>query len=133
MTPEAREQFAHELRERLNSRRDVFVVDEYMFEPYSGVSLAMSGRRRIAVAGSGSFPPEELRTQKTISSACLRLLLDYCESAWEMSLPEYCAGVFHGREAREGETAFDLLPTVQERLSADRLGLGGIYGTGDKP
>lgn len=128
MSAEDRKRFAIELRFKLDSHRTVFVVDKYMFEPYD-VNNAnnTSGPRVIGTTPSGSGYPTG-HEQKTISAQCLKLLLDYCESPWDMDFVSYCAGMFHGREPNEGETAFDLLPDVKSRLSADRFGLGHIYG-----
>ncbi len=122
----------------LASRRDVFVIDRFAFEPFSSDGYVDAGERVVmvddpsATIGSAGMT-HGINEQKKVSAACIKLLLDYCEEpAWTMSLPEYCAGIFHGRELQPGETAFDLLPDVQERLSADRLGFGHIYGSGER-
>ncbi len=120
MSKEAREQFAYSLRKQLDSRRDVFVVGKHMFEQTEGSS-----------APDRIIAPDDDGESKRVSAATLRLLLDYCESAWDMDFVSYCAGIFHGRAPQPGECAFDLLPDVQSRISADRLGFGAIYGTGN--
>jgi hypothetical protein len=122
MTEDAKQLFAAKLQQQLDSRRDVFVVDSFLFEPFD------SDNDRSVVQDVSTAATRGV--QKTVSAACLKLLLDYCESAWDMPFVDYCAAVFHGREPREGETAFDLLPDVRQRVSADRLGLGHIYGGG---
>lgn len=137
MSPEERANFAVHLRDKLNSRRDNFVIDKFMFEPQEGPgdygTTAFRARRleHPPVADADGQEKAEREIVKTVSAATLRLLLDYCESAWDMDLRSYCAGIFHGREPNEGETAFDLLPDVRQRVSADRLGFGHIYGGGD--
>lgn len=136
MSAEDRADFAKELRSRLDSRRDVFPIDRFMFEAvdYDDESDSddplIPGPRVIDTTNRHNLT-DKLKEQKRVSAATLRLLLDYCENlAWEMDFVSYCAGIFHGREAQPGETAFDLLPDVQERISADRLGFGHIYGSG---
>lgn len=126
MSAEDRAEFAQELREKLNSRRDVFPVDKFMFEP-QGTGGNMAARRIEHLAVNNAHSDRNI--VKNVSAATLKLLLDYCEQPeWTMDFVSYCAGIFQGREARPGETAFDLLPDVQERMSADRLGFGHIYG-----
>lgn len=126
MSAKDRAVFAKELREKLNSRRDVFVIDKFMFEPQEGGGDMQA--RRVEHATGPSYPrPKERNNVKNVSAATLRLLLDYCESAWDMDFVSYCAGIFHGREPHQDETAFDLLPDVQSKISADRLGFGHIY------
>jgi len=114
MKPEDKVQLAAELRERLASHRTTFVVDKMMFEWLHEIE----GR-------------ETNGTQKVVTAAALKLLLDYCENDWGMGFVSYCAAIFHSREPAEGECAFDLLPDVKDRLSADRIGLGHIYGGGN--
>jgi hypothetical protein len=134
MSQADRAEFATELRLKLNSRRDVFVIDRHMFEPQESDSGEHATEMQRRLVGhpypdkNGAEPDRNVTKQ--VSAATLRLLLDYCESAWDMDFVSYCAGIFHGRTPREDETAFDLLPDVQSRISADRLGLGHIYGQG---
>jgi hypothetical protein len=132
MTKEDRDQFAAELRLKLDSRRDVFVIDRHMFEPQDdkGWGLLVGAAHKIGHPyedKNGADEPDR-NIVKNVSAATLKLLLDYCESAWDMDFVSYCAGIFHGRQPRPDETAFDLLPDVQSKLSADRLGFGHIYG-----
>lgn len=118
MTKEERAQFGAELREKLSSHRDVFAIDKYMFEKTREGDFRFIGqafRKDLSI--------------KRVSAAALKLLLDYCEhSEWEMPFVDYCAAIFHGRAPQEGETAFDLLPDVQDRMNLERLGFGHIYG-----
>lgn len=122
MSTEERIAFAHELRRKLATRRDVFIVDRYFFEKQSEDPAVIDGRK-IGYTDNSAHGPS-----KKISPATLRLMLDYCESDWPMDFVTYCAGMFQGRLPNEGETAFDLLPDVQNKMSADRLGFGHIYG-----
>ena len=113
MPKEEREKFAVELRTKLATHRTVFAVDAWLFESHE--------------LGQ---PKQHASTQaKTVSAAALRMLLDYCENEWPMGFVEYCAAVFQSREPKPGETAFDTLPDVKERMNAERLGFGAIYGT----
>lgn len=132
LSQEEREVFAAELRKKLETNRTTFVVDKWMFEAGS----AGVNKRFIETASSEDAPadesiPESDLRQKLVTAAALRIMLDYCESNWPMGFVEYCAGMFQGRLPAPGECAFDLLPDARERVSADRLGLGHIYGGND--
>lgn len=120
-----RARFADNLRRLVNSHRTVFAVDKFMFEPQPSNSDRVVG---VDDQMNGEPHPDG---QKTVSAAALRILLDYCENDWPMGFVEYCAGMFHGRAPKPGETAFDLLPDVRTRINAERLGFGGIYGSND--
>lgn len=120
-TKEDKAEFASELRHHLDTHRHDFVVDEMMFEPSERYA------HRLLSYAQGS--EKRGGTHKLVSAACLKLLLDYCEGDWPMDFVSYCAGIFHGREPKPDETAFDLLPDVRKRVTADRLGFGHIYGS----
>jgi len=103
--------FAEDLQKRLASHRDVFVIDADDW-----------------IAGSDAEVRASAKDHKHVSRAALKLLLDYCTEDWpNMTIVEYAAAVFHSREPTKDETLFSLLPDVQQRLDADRLGLGHIY------
>lgn len=120
LSKEERAEFAEWLRVKLDSRRNVFALSRSVFD-----FMLPDDNSDAAIVGES--PPDN--AVKKVSAASLRLLLDYCENLdWPIGLVEYCAGVFHSREAAPGETPFDLLPDEQEGISADRLGFGHIYG-----
>lgn len=133
MEPDERARLAEQVRKLLATRRDNFLIHKYMFEPYD-VNGELNGVRSISESSNPHPQPHRhgVDESKTVSAAALRVLLDYFESnEWPMSFVEYCAGMFHGRPPEENETAFDLLPDVRTRVSADRLGFGHIYGRGE--
>lgn len=106
--------FGADIRERLQSNRDVFVIDadDWIYTEHH----EQDGTGKAAET-------------KKVSATTLRLLLDYCDNEWPgMDIVEYAAAIFHSRQPNEGETLFDVLPSVESRLSAASVGLGHIYG-----
>jgi hypothetical protein len=102
----------------LESRRDVFTIGcAFFLETDLDSSFLRPGPGR---------PPI-----KNVSAGALRTILEWAREDWSISLEEWCAAAFWGR-AWEGETVFDLIPEVEQKLSADNLGFGHLYMT-EKP
>jgi hypothetical protein len=103
------------LRRLLDSRRDYFVIDALTFST------------------GGVFQAETLGTEpgdasgRVVSAASLRLVIDWCDNDFPMSLEEFLSGMFYGREW-DGETRIHkLIPESKDRLTADSLGFGHLY------
>lgn len=111
------------LRTLLESRRDYFVVDEHTLMP-------MSPRNIVALGTETSGPGLYIRPgdyARTVSAASLRLVLDWCENDFAMSLESFLSGMFHGKEWDGQTPAHQLIPEAKDRISADSLGLGHLY------
>lgn len=119
MKPENKAKLANELRRQLETHRTMFVIDKRLFEGLMGRYIAVEQEKALL---------KENQLTKLVTAGALRIMLDYCENEYPMTFIAYCAAMFHAREPKEDETVFDLLPDARDRLDADRLGLGHIYG-----
>lgn len=112
----------------LDSHRQVFSIGPQSFsaalwrEPEND-----AGRVGDSALFKGAKYSRDSDADRTVSAAALRILRDWCQHDWPMLLGDYLSGMFHGKQWDRKTPPWKLIPTVEQRLTAESLGLDHLY------
>lgn len=124
-----RESIASHANEMLNSRRDHFIIGPQTFaaaiwrEPDNETTRPLFDKHGHETIDEG----------RTVSAAAIRLILDWAQNSWPMSLGDFLSGMFFGRAWDQKTPPWRLIPEAKSRLSADSLGFGHLYPSKETP
>lgn len=109
---------AEHCHKMLEGRRDTFVIGPHTF-------AAAVWREPDPTLASGV----SAEWGRAVSAAVIRRILDWAENDWPMSLGDFLSGMFFGKEWDKKTPPWVLVPTVEQRMSAESLGFGHLYPT----
>lgn len=108
----------------LESHRDAFVIG-----PRTFAAAVWREPNTPEGAGLASAPQGISVADRTVSATVIRRVLDWAENEWPMSLGDFLSGMFYGKEWDRKTPPWRLVPTIEQRITAESLGFGHLYPT----